>query len=168
MSENRDGFEIKGVFYPWAQEMKLSDAPLVVEVTGMKYNEFLRSWQSNIEKVTEAEEIGEDVDPLDLDPIVVNGLVAVAIWRQHPDWTRNKVVKYFERLEDADIDIYDTEEEGKETGPLTGTGSSMESGSSSTTASSSNGKQESPSETTRGSTGPPTLVTSSPDSPPTG
>lgn len=163
MSE-QDGFEIRGVFYPWAKALRPIDAPLIVEVTGMEFNDFLRSWQENIEKVSEAEERGEDVDPFDLNSIVVNGLIAAAIWQQNPGWTRQRAFKFFAGLDQEDIDMTEDDEEDRESDPLpANTSGSSASGSSSTTASPSNDSPESHSEKTPASTGPQVSATTSPD-----
>ncbi len=164
MSEQQDGFEIRGVFYPWVKAIRPIDQPLVVDVTGMGFNEFLRAWQENIEKVADAEEHDEEVDPFDLNPIVMNGLVAAAIWQQHPDWTRQKAFRFFAGLDQDDIEMIDQDEseEDRETDPLSVSGSgSSGSGSSSTTPSGSNGSQQSPPEKTPPSTGHLTSATSS-------
>jgi hypothetical protein len=172
MSEDRDGFEINGRFYPWVQQMRIVDPPLIVEVTGLKYNDFLREWQDTIAKAADAEEHGEQLDPLDIDPIVMNGLIAVAIWQQHTDWSRQKVVRYLERLNQADVEIVggdEPDEEDKQTDPLSdGDSGSTGSVSSSTTHSPSNGSQESPSEAIPPSTGLRMSVTSSQGSHPQG
>lgn len=156
MNEDRDGFEVRGLFYPWAKEIRPIDQPLVVEVTGVKFNDFLRTWYENIEKVTEAEERGEQVDPLDLDPTVMNGLIAAAIWQQHKDWSRQKMIQFFTALEQEDIELLvgDTDEEDRQTDPLpVDDKGSSGSGSSSTTSDGSSGSPESLSEKTPPSTG---------------
>ncbi len=166
MSQDRDGFEIRGVFYPWVKAIRPIDQPLIVDVTGMEFNEFMRAWQGNIEKQTEAEERGEDLDPFDINTTVVNGLVAAAIWQQNPEWTRQKVFRFFAGLGGDDIEIIDTpdDEEDKQTDPLPVDASgSSGSESSSTTPSASNGSPESPPGRTPPSTGHPTSVTTSRD-----
>ncbi len=156
MTEQQDGFEIRGVFYPWAKSIRPIDQPLVVDVTGMEFNDFLRAWQENIEKVADAEERGVDLDPFDINPTVMNGLVAAAIWQQNPEWSRQKAFRFFSRLDGADIEIIDTEEEeeDKQTDPLPAVAVGLSgSGFSSTTPSVSNGSQESHPEKTPPSTG---------------
>ena len=164
MTEQQEGFEIRGVFYPWAKSIRPIDQPLVVDVTGMEFNEFLRAWQENIEKVADAEERGLDLDPFDINPTVMNGLVAAAIWQQNPEWSRQKAFRFFSRLDGDDIEIIDSpdEEEDKQTDPLPVSGNaSSGSESSSTTPSGSNGSQESHPEKTPPSTGHPLSATSS-------
>lgn len=137
--EQRDGFEIDGRFYPWIQQMRLLDPLLVTEVTGMPYNEFLQRWQEMLAEL-------DDGGDADMDPVVMNGLIAVAIWQQHTDWKRAKVVRFMERLSSDALTIVgeeDEEVEGEETvdPPLPAVNGSSGSGISSTTQSGSSDGQ---------------------------
>jgi hypothetical protein len=161
MAEERDGFEINGVFYPWFLQPRMLDSLLIKDVTGMSYQEFLEGWRATLAAI-------EDNDESGIDPVVMNGLIAVSFWQQHTDWSRQKVVRYFERLNQDDVEIVggeEPDEEDKQTDPLSvDANSSTESGSSSTTPSSSNGSPESPSEAaTRLTTGTSTSGMSSPE-----
>ena len=118
MSE-RDGFETRGRFYPWPQQFRLMDPLLVSEVTGMPYNQFLEAWQTTIANV-------EDGDTeANVDPVVLNGLVAVGVWQQHPEWRRERVVRFLEQVTTDDLDITSADEgEGDAVPPLNGESSS--------------------------------------------
>jgi hypothetical protein len=162
VSDQQEGFEIKGRFYPWAEQMRLQDPLLVTQVTDLSYTEFLKAWQRTIESMNDPD--SED----DVDPIIFNGLVAVAIWQQNPEWSRARVVRFMEHLSQDDLEVVggdEVEEEDKQTDPLSdGDSGSTESVSSSTTPSSSNGSPDSPSAAaTRLSTGTSTSGMSSPE-----
>lgn len=132
MAEGQDGFEIRGRFYPWAQQMRMLDPLLVTEVTGMSYNDFLQVWQGTL-----------DGDEVDVDPVVMNGLIAVAIWQQHTDWTRARVVKFMERLAQEDLDLTGSEEEVDASPPPSDNASSASATSSMKQSASSNGRDAS-------------------------
>src|ERR671923_1348639 len=89
------GFEIKdpraerGRFYPWPTSFRLGDTVLVEKVTGLPWIEF-------------NDRLPDDDDPPETDVdggadlVVLSGLMAVAIWQQHPQWRRERVVRYVE------------------------------------------------------------------------
>ena len=86
MSES--GFEVGGVFYAFPTAFRLGDPPLVREVTGMSWAEFV-------------EALGEETG----DPTVSAGMVAVAVWQKNPDWRRDRVVRFVERLDMDKLDF---------------------------------------------------------------
>ncbi len=146
--EQRDGFELRGRFYPWAQQMRLMDPLLVTEVTGMTYTKFIESWQAGIASLED-----EDVDP-----VVMMGLIAVAVWQQHPDWSRAKVVKLLEQMSQEDLEVIGGDEDVQTVPPTRGESendsSDITSENSSPSPMTSNGSQGFPSEAvTLGSTG---------------
>jgi len=96
-------FEIYKRVYPWPAEFRLTDPVLVVEITGMRYNDFLEA----INEWEEACEIARRLQegPPELDQVLVAGMVAVAFWQQNPQMTRAKVRKAMERLSFEDIDF---------------------------------------------------------------
>lgn len=143
MSEQQDGVEIKGKFYPWADQMRLVDPILVREVTGLSYQEFLSAWQEMAGEIADADE-GE----VEVDPSVLSGMIAVAVWQQHPDWSRVKARQFIERLSFDDVKILGSEDEPDgEADPQMGVaGDSSGSNISSTTPSESNAQQDDRSE----------------------
>lgn len=132
--DERAGFEIGGRFYPWADQMRLSDPILIREVTGLSYQEFLSSWQAVDENAE---------DEVEVDPAVLSGMIAVAVWQQHTEWSRAKAAKYVERLNFDDVTIIGGDkEEAAGDPPQTGVGNGgSTSGTSLTTPSASNNGQ---------------------------
>ena len=86
MAEDKAGFEIDGRFYPFPQSFRLGDPVLVKELTGMEFNDFVEAFDS--------------LDPEDgVDPVVMVGLVGVAVWQEHPRWSRDKVVRFVQAVD---------------------------------------------------------------------
>lgn len=141
MADDRQGFEIRGTFYPWVEEMGLLDPVLIQRVTGMSYRQFVETWQESIAAADDDDESGGD-------PIVMNGLVAVAVWRQNPLWTVEKVVRFVQGVMNSDLEF--VSEEDEEDGqsppvipPSAGGSDSTQSGNSTPSASTSNGRADS-------------------------
>lgn len=82
------GFLIAGVLYPIPDGFLLGDPVIIRELTGMAFPDFSEAMQ-------EAQE-----DPSrGSDPVLMVGLVGVAVARKHPGWSRDRVVKYVQRVE---------------------------------------------------------------------
>lgn len=77
------GFEIKGRLYPFPASFRLGDAVLVTEVTSL-------SWPVFTERL-------DDPD-YENDLVMLAGLVAVAIWQRHDNWSRDRVTRYVQSL----------------------------------------------------------------------
>lgn len=112
MSENNGaeqarGFQVGKDFYPAVDSMKLGDAPLVRELTGLGWEEFL--------------ELLPDEDAPDeqgFDPIVLSALLAVSVQRQNPTWRRDRVVRYVSGLGIEQIEsVGPSSDEEEEPGP---------------------------------------------------
>lgn len=93
------GFEIRGRFYPMPDAFRLCDPVLVSEVTGMNFNDF-------------AEAI-DDEDRRE-DPVILVGLVAVAIWQQHRTWPRAKVVKFLQQVNVEELEAHAGEDDDEQ------------------------------------------------------
>lgn len=80
--------------YAMPTSFRLIDPVLIREITGLEWPQF-----------TERLDGGDGEDPSgieeDMDPVVLLGLVAVAVWQQHPRWTREKVKRYVGELDIA-------------------------------------------------------------------
>jgi hypothetical protein len=85
---DEDGFRIAGTFYPFPSMFRLCDPVLITEVTGMKFPAFAAA----VDEMQDADEEGQD-------PIVLSGLVAVAVWQKNPRWKRDRVLRFVEQLD---------------------------------------------------------------------
>lgn len=68
------------------QGFRLGDPVLVAEVTGLPWIEFAQMLDEG-------------------DSRTLAGLVAVAVWQKHPDWRREKVVRYVESISISDLEV---------------------------------------------------------------
>lgn len=102
---DQPGFNIGDDFYPIPTSYRLGDPVLVTEVTGMQWNDFAELLDSG-------------------DPRAMIGVLAVAVWQQHPAWRRDKVVRYIEQVDmdslsavgvDAEAPVPPTEADGSAT-----------------------------------------------------
>ena len=101
------GFEIRGRFYPIPTSYRVCDPVLVREVTGMEY----LAWADSLpDEETE-------LPPEGLDPVVMAGLVAVAVWQTNTTWRRQQVVKYCESLQNSEVVLVGLDEEPLEPTP---------------------------------------------------
>lgn len=83
---DQSGFEIRGKVYPFAERFLWIDGPLVEQVTGMTWMEFLERAPDD-----DNEEGFED-------PIVLLGLLAITIARANPRWKREKVIRFVSEI----------------------------------------------------------------------
>jgi len=93
-------FEIGGVEYPVPTQFRISDPALVREVTGM-------DWETFMQGLREEQE----------DPVLVSGLVAVAVWQANPAWPRAKVVRWLQEIEWGALQAHGAETNGADAGP---------------------------------------------------
>lgn len=98
---DKPGFTYKDHFYPYVTKFRIGDPVLVAEVTGLAWNDYTELVDSN-------------------DPRALAGLVAVAIWQQHPTWRRERVLRYVEEIVIEDL-VFSTpeEDEGDAVPPIT-------------------------------------------------
>lgn len=80
---DRPGYVIDGTFYPQPEGFRLGDPVLVTEVTGMDFPSFAQAL---------------DDDTRGNDPVLLLGMIAVAIWQANPRWKRDRVARYVETI----------------------------------------------------------------------
>lgn len=76
------GFLIDGERYEF-DSFKLGDWTLIYEITGLESDEFAAL----------------NDRPGGLPMRAIPGLVAVAVWRKHPDWSRERVRRFVEQID---------------------------------------------------------------------
>lgn len=84
---DQPGYMIDGRFFPMVTQYKHGDPILIHEVTGLSWDEFA-------ELLAEAGEEGARPNP-----IVNTALIAVAIQRNFPTWSRRRVSDYVKNIE---------------------------------------------------------------------
>ena len=77
-------------FYPFAESFTMGDTVLIRELTGMRFSEF-------------AERLGEmQSDPeAGTDQDVLLAMVGCAVWHRNPRWSRDRAVRFAERIDMA-------------------------------------------------------------------
>jgi hypothetical protein len=92
-SVDKPGFQVGGRFYAIPTSFRLGDPVLIEELTGLAWNEFV-------------DRLPEDDEPDDApdDPVVLLGLLGVAVWQQNPRWRRDKVIHYVQQLDMGEIE----------------------------------------------------------------
>lgn len=91
-------FRIGEEEFPIPTGFTFADGPLVYEASGLEFGEFAERLDS----------MGDD----SADIRALAGLVAVAIARAHPGWSRKQVVKFL-----GDVDLEAFQVEGDDVGP---------------------------------------------------
>jgi hypothetical protein len=83
-------------------------------VTGLKHSEWRRRWVDAVVSALEATEEGEEVEDKDVDSdsMVTLGIVAVAVARGNPTWTRDQVFQFVK-----DVNFDEVEIKGGDAGP---------------------------------------------------
>lgn len=104
------GFEIEGRTYPFVGSFRLGDPVLVERLTGLDWNE----WTDRLPD--EDDPTGELNDPL-----VMLGMVGVAVWQTNPRWSREKVARYVEQLDMSAVEVHAPDVEEDDTLPPTET-----------------------------------------------
>lgn len=84
---DQPGYMIEGRFYPMVTQYKHGDPILIHEVTGLTWEEFA-------DLLAEAGEEGARPNP-----IVNTALIAVAVQRKYPTWSRRRVGDYINNLD---------------------------------------------------------------------
>ena len=80
--------------YAMPTSFRLIDPVLIRELTGLEWMEFTQ----RLDGVDADDPAAGDTD---MDPVVLLGLVGVAVWQQHPRWSREKVKRYVGELDIA-------------------------------------------------------------------
>jgi len=78
--------------YAMPTSFRLIDPVLIRELTGLEWMEFTQ----RLDGVDADDPAASDTD---MDPVVLLGLVGVAVWQQHPRWSREKVKRYVGELD---------------------------------------------------------------------
>ncbi len=144
---DKPGVRINGVFYPFVDKFKHGDPILIYEVTGLDWDTFAAMLEQAEENET-------------ANPITQTALIAVAVQRQHPGWSRHKVSAFIRNL-DLGTEEFEglTDEEEADALPPSPSGSS-----SNNSATTSEPQPESPSSLSLIASGFPGSDTTSPES----
>jgi hypothetical protein len=100
------GFEYRGRFYklPGVDDFRAGDPALFNEATGLRWLDFL-------EAMVAIEDEDEDALP-DIDvTLVLDGMMAVAIWQANPRWRRDKALHFFQSMKKSEIEMLMPDEE---------------------------------------------------------
>lgn len=147
MAVDDPGFEIDGRLYPMPQSFRLGDPVLVTQLTGLTWPQFAEAL--------------DDPDRQQ-DPVILLGLIGVAVWQGNHGWTRDRAARYVELLDIGAVQVHAPPVEAPSVPPVVpGEGPA---GSSVTSPETLNGSQESPSEVTPPYSGLPGSGIGSPES----
>jgi hypothetical protein len=105
---------IRGKAYPYPSSTKLGDPAVIELVTGLKHSEWRKRWVGAVVSALEATEKGEDIEDQDVDSdsMVTLGIVAVAVARGNPTWSRDQVFQFVKDINFDEVTI-----EGGDAGP---------------------------------------------------
>lgn len=99
MADQEAGYQIAGKFFPFPTSFRLGDPVLIRDLTGLTWDEFLRA-------------MPDEDDPEDVgDPVVLLGMLGVAVWQANPTWRRDKVARYVQNIPIEDVEAVGVEEE---------------------------------------------------------
>lgn len=156
------GFELDGRFYAFPHRFRLVDPVLIVELTGLSFDEFQDALAGDDDASLD--------DTID-DPVVLLGLMACAFWQANPRWRRDRVVRYFQTVYQGQVSFVSGDDpdelelagdaEVADVDPPPAAGGSSTSDESAATSSGQPSSDSAETGPTR--SGPPTLVTSSQD-----
>jgi hypothetical protein len=88
------GFEIHSTFYRMPEAFRMGDPVLVEDVSGLTWTEF-----------------SDRMDDTGGDPAVMLGMLAVAVWQANPKWRRDRVARFVESVDIADVKFIGDEAE---------------------------------------------------------
>lgn len=148
---NQPAIRINDKDYAYPTSSKLGDAALIEDLTGLTHS----AWRARY--VASLEQAIADPDALEEDSAITVGIVAMAVARANPRWTRSRIVDFVRQLDWDQVEmIPGDEEEADELPPAvtTANGNGASSPSSSDSDTASNESAIPP------SSGPPTLDTS--------
>lgn len=111
MADQEVGFQINDRFYPMTLTFKWGDPALIRDVTGISFKEFGEMVADFFDSTNGDDGNGE------LDPVMLSGLLAVSVWRQHPRWDRDRVRRFVESLDFEDAELTGPDGEEADTGP---------------------------------------------------
>ena len=104
---DKDGVEIYKRFYPWPERFRLGDPVLVKAITDMSWPDFVTALAEQEDAYAAARETGEEVE---VDQVVLAGLIAVAFWQGNPQMSRDKARRAVERIPQDEIEIVEGDE----------------------------------------------------------
>ena len=96
------GYQIGKRFFPFPTSFRLGDPVLIRELTGMDWDEFIRAMPDE-----------DDPDAIG-DPIVMMGLLGVAVWQANPTWRRDKVARFVQGINIEEVEAIGGEEDEDE------------------------------------------------------
>jgi len=99
---------IKGKAYEYPASSKLGDAALIERLTDLTHAEWRRRYRDSLQAVIDGDENVEE------DSAISIGIVAMAVARANPRWTRTQVVEFVNALDWDEVEF----EAGEETDPL--------------------------------------------------
>lgn len=105
------GFDIYGKFYPMVEAFALGDPVLIRELTGLDFPSFAEAY----DELTDA--VGDSDGEVEIDPVVLVGLVGVSVWHANPTWRRDKVLRYVQHLPIEQIQLVGGEEDDADDPP---------------------------------------------------
>ena len=122
-------FKIGEQVFPIPTSYRLGDPMLVEDLTGLKFDQFAeRLDEQNVllaerQARIDAGESEED-NPPPTDNAVLLALVGVAVWQTNERWTRDRVRRFVERIDFADLVTEGGDDEEEMEDPLDGAGRS--------------------------------------------
>jgi hypothetical protein len=100
---------IRGKLYAYPSTSKLGDAALLEQLTGLKHSEWRQRYVEQITATLRA----EDDDDVDEDTAITIGIIGMAVQRENPGWSRQKVVEFVNELDFEEVAV----EKGGDAGP---------------------------------------------------
>lgn len=109
--------KIKGRTYEYPTSSKLGDAALIERLTDLTHAEWRRRYRASLEAVLESDESVEE------DSAISIGIVAMAVARANPRWSRTKVTEFVNDLDWDEVELEAGEDDplapGAESAPTT-------------------------------------------------
>lgn len=109
--------KIKGRTYEYPTSSKLGDAALIERLTDLTHAEWRRRYRASLEAVLESDESVEE------DSAISIGIVAMAVARANPRWSRTKVTEFVNDLDWDEVEFEAGEDDpldsGAESAPTT-------------------------------------------------
>lgn len=90
-------FVIDDVEYPVPTRFRMIDPILVEELTGLTFADFSERLDDMNQQVTNGKQVA--------DFAITVGLVAVAVWQEHEDWSRRKVREFMQSLDVSKLNV---------------------------------------------------------------
>lgn len=104
---------IRGKLYTYPTSSKLGDAALIEQLTGLKHKDWRKRYvDSIIAAIESGDEPDEAVNAVEEDSAVTIGIVAIAVSRGNPRWSRSQIVEFV-----SDLDFDEVEIEGGDASP---------------------------------------------------